>query len=105
MSQVAHLRLVDRLRGIYHLPVNDGCGPLDGSYTFTRQFSGNPEIQHEAADLLEALERGDTIPKSTIDSLIKRLLVPDNYMNMPNKFVPPIHTEAVARLTELRNGE
>jgi hypothetical protein len=101
---MAHLRLIDRLRGIYHLPVNDGAGPLNGSYTFSRQFTGQPEIQGEAADVIEALENGDKIPASVVENLIKRLLIPDNYMNMPNKFVPPIHQQAVDRLREL-SGE
>ena len=101
MAEYPHLRLTDRLRGIYHLPVNDGAGPLNGSHTFSRQFSGQPEIQYEAADVIEALERGDDIPTSVVESLIKRLMVPDYYMNMPEKYVPPIHNQAVERLREL----
>jgi HAMP domain-containing protein len=47
--------LVERLRGIYRLGVNDGAGLLNGSDTFTRKFE-TPPIQHEAADAIEALE-------------------------------------------------
>ena len=47
-SEPRHLDLVDRLRGEYHLPVNDGAGPLNGSMTFSRKFE-TPPIQHEAA--------------------------------------------------------
>lgn len=94
-------QLVNRLRGIYHIPIRDGAGPLDGSDTFTRAFSGMPEIQAEAADTIEALERGDIVPQSIVESLIRRLLVADHYMNMPNKYVPPIHNEAAERLRTL----
>ena len=48
--------LVDRLRGVYTVPVNDGAGPLNGSDTFTRRFE-TPPIQHEAAARIEALEQ------------------------------------------------
>lgn len=54
MAEQAHLRLVDRLRGQYHIPVNDGAGPLNGSMTFSREFP-TPPIQKEAADLIEAM--------------------------------------------------
>jgi hypothetical protein len=54
MAEPRHLDLVDRLRGNYHLPVNDGAGPLNGSMTFSRQFE-TPPIQKEAADEIERL--------------------------------------------------
>lgn len=54
MSEPRHLDLVDRLRGQYHLPVNDGTGPLNGSMTFSREFP-TPPIQKEAADEIEQL--------------------------------------------------
>lgn len=47
--------LVERLRGIYRLGVNDGAGLLNGKDTFTRQFE-TPPIQRQAADRIEALE-------------------------------------------------
>ena len=56
MSEQRHLDLVDRLRGQYHLPVNDGAGPLNGSMTFSREFP-TPPIQKEAADEIERLRR------------------------------------------------
>lgn len=46
--------LVERLRGIYRTPVNDGAGPLNGSYEHVRQFETVP-IQHAAADLIDRL--------------------------------------------------
>lgn len=45
--------LVNRLRGIYTIPVNDGAGLLDGKDTFTRKFDNLPPIQAEAANELE----------------------------------------------------
>ena len=49
--------LVNRLRGIYNIPVNDGAGLLDGKDTFTRTFDNIPPIMGEAANRIEALER------------------------------------------------
>jgi hypothetical protein len=48
--------LVNRLRGIYQGPVDDGAGPLNGSNTFTRIFEGLPPIHGEAADAIESYE-------------------------------------------------
>lgn len=69
MTEQRHLDLVDRLRGQYHLPVDDGGGPLNGSMTFSRQFPTSP-IKKEAAaeierlrslnaDMLEALNKAE----------------------------------------------
>lgn len=46
--------LVDRLRGIYTIPVNDGAGLLNGKDTFTQEFPVTP-ISREAADEIERL--------------------------------------------------
>lgn len=46
--------LMDRLRGIYTVPVNDGAGLLNGKDTFTQTFQVSP-IQREAADMIERL--------------------------------------------------
>jgi hypothetical protein len=54
MTEPRHLDLIDRLRGQYHLPVNDGAGPLNGSMTFSREFP-TPPIQKEAAVEIEKL--------------------------------------------------
>lgn len=48
--------LVNRLRGIYTVSVNDGAGLLDGKDTFTRHFV-TPPIQLEAADRIATLEK------------------------------------------------
>ena len=53
---IAASDLVKRLRGIYTVPISDGCGPLDGKSEFTRTFK-TPLIQHEAAARIEALEK------------------------------------------------
>lgn len=48
--------LVDRLRGKYTVPINDGAGPLDGKTEFTRDFSAFiPPIHLEAASEIERL--------------------------------------------------
>lgn len=47
--------LVDRLRGIYTIPVNDGAGPLNGSDTFTQKFEGLPPIHGHAANAIVEL--------------------------------------------------
>lgn len=47
-------QIVERLRGIYRIPVNDGAGPLNGSTEFVREFFTGA-IQHEAARRIEAL--------------------------------------------------
>lgn len=46
--------LVNRLRGIYIIPVNDGAGLLDGKDTYTRTFHA-PQLQHDAANEIERL--------------------------------------------------
>ena len=46
--------LVNRLRGIYTIPVNDGAFLLNGKDTFTRTFEV-PPISLEAAEEIERL--------------------------------------------------
>lgn len=64
--------LVDRLRGIYTMDVNDGAGPLNGKDTFTRKFEGLPPINEEAAKRIEELEEqlseaSTSIPPEVLD--------------------------------------
>ena len=47
--------LIERLRGLIRVPVNDGAGLLDGKDFFERQFPAS-RIALEAADHIEALE-------------------------------------------------
>ena len=56
MSQSDKDTLVDRLRGIYTVPVNDGAGLLNGKDTFTSTFDV-PPIHKEAAARIEQLQR------------------------------------------------
>ena len=46
--------LINRLRGIYTVPVNDGAGLLNGKDTFTQTFD-TPPISKEAANAIEWL--------------------------------------------------
>lgn len=62
--------LVNRLRGIYITPVNDGAGLLDGKATVTRKFDNLPPIMAEAADEIERL----SIALSEAQSLAERYL-------------------------------
>ena len=47
--------LIDRLRGIYTVPINDGCGPLNGRMEATRRFPAM-SIQLDAANRIAELE-------------------------------------------------
>jgi len=47
--------LIDRLRGKYITPIEDGGGPIDGKMEVKRQFPTAP-IQLEAADEIESLQ-------------------------------------------------
>lgn len=49
--------LLNRLDGIYTVPVNDGAGLLNGKDTFTRKFDNLPPIWKEAADEIRGLNR------------------------------------------------
>lgn len=54
--------IVERLRGIYRIPITDGLGPVGGGeepnnpHEFVRKFE-TPRIQQEAADEIERLRR------------------------------------------------
>jgi hypothetical protein len=54
-EEQSYVALINRLRGIYTIPVNDGAGPLNGSDTFSRKFDGVPPINGYAADALYRL--------------------------------------------------
>ena len=51
--------IVNRLRGIYTIPVDDGAGLLNGKDTFTRDFDAStlPPINAEAANEIERQRR------------------------------------------------
>lgn len=73
--------LVDRLRGIYRVPINDGMGATGGGLEpdnpdkFVRQFQ-TPPIQLEAADTIAAqkaeIERGRLV-KRQLSNMIYNL--------------------------------
>jgi hypothetical protein len=55
--------LVDRLRGIYVIPVNDGAGPLDGKTTFTRYFATGDLCKRAANEIMALRDAA----KQTVD--------------------------------------
>lgn len=59
--------LLDRLRGIYTVPVNDGAGLLDGKSTFTRRFP-TLAINVEAAARIEKLEQFKAYVHARLDA-------------------------------------
>jgi hypothetical protein len=63
--------LIERLRGLIRVPVNDGAGLLDDKDFFERQFPAS-RIALEAADRIEALEADqkeeDTAFKGLLDA-------------------------------------
>ena len=71
------LKLIDRLRGIYTIPVNDGGGLLNGKDTFTRTFPV-PPINVEAAGEIETLE---TLVRTLAASLAPLASVADRFDN------------------------
>lgn len=88
--------LVNRLRGIYTLPVDDGAGLLDDKDTFTRGFP-TPPIMHEAAMRIEELEASERILKDLLQSEYSRWLVRNN--KEPNRIEYLGAMRAIADLT------
>jgi len=58
MSQpiAKHQSLINRLNGIYTVPINDGAGLLDGKDTFTQTYPVSA-INREAADAIQELRQ------------------------------------------------
>jgi hypothetical protein len=54
-ARLTDAELIQRLRGIYTVPVNDGAGLLDGKDTYTETYPVSP-ICLEAADEIEKLQ-------------------------------------------------
>lgn len=82
------LDLVDRLRGIYTLAVNDGAGLLNGKDTYTESFPVLP-IQKEAADEIERLRKINTKAINAVEIMedaLKQLKLdhPDSWASWPN---------------------
>lgn len=91
-TSVRHLDIVDRLRGQYHLPVNDGAGPLNGSTTFSREFP-TPPIQKEAASVIEALKEA----LKQAQPLLAVLTKPDMSVSSHHLWAQCVEAEAKAR--------
>lgn len=62
--------LLDRLRGIYTVPVNDGAGPLNGSMEFTRKFPPLP-LNVEAAAEIDRLRTENEFLRGESDLYIR----------------------------------
>lgn len=54
--------LVDRLRGIYSIPINDKAGPLNGKNAYVGRSFFTGKIMHEAAEEIERLRKDATRP-------------------------------------------
>lgn len=54
--------LVDRLRGIYSIPINDRAGPLDGKNEYVGQGFFTGKIMYDAAEEIERLRKDATRP-------------------------------------------
>jgi len=72
--------LVNRLRGIYTIPVIDGAGLLNESNTFTKKFDGLPPINEEAAKRIVELESYKEGVAKALETLADRLLDGDELL-------------------------
>lgn len=92
---MSDLPLVERLRGIYNVPVSDGAGPLNGSMMFTREFKTSP-IMHEAADRIEQIEA--QLAKARSDALEEAIKICRNFAEDET-----LHRERVVTANMLAN--
>jgi hypothetical protein len=104
--------LVDRLRGNYSVPVNDGAGLLDGKDTFERKFEVAP-IQNEAANEIERLQslladvrKVAELNNKAMNAVVKRHRMaiaeltgdqPPNFEHSPLDALSTIHLVGVAQ--------
>lgn len=63
--------LIQRLMGVYNIPINDGCGPIDGKDVFTRKFDNLPLINGEAVNWLSHLKSQVEMMYGEIEELWK----------------------------------
>ena len=92
------LKLSDRLRGIYVLPVNDGAGPLDGKMVFERSFEAN-YTQGIAGSMIQDLEDGVSYSNQAIETVIGMLMEEKDWAGLGfDPYVAPINIEAVNEL-------
>jgi hypothetical protein len=101
MTDADNESLPDRLRGIYHIPVDDGAGPLNGKDIYSRDFGDQGNLQRRAAIVIECLQNGETIDVDVIDEIVDELVVPDDPLGMGHTYVVPIRKEAAERIKHL----
>ena len=104
MTEPATLQLVDRLRGIYHLPVNDGAGPLNGSMVFSRTYENKDPLQHRAALLIERLQAGEAVEWLEVNTLCMELIEPADPLGMGKLYLVPIRHEAYSEIIRLQTA-
>lgn len=98
--------LVRRLRGSYATPINDGLGHLegetiiDGKAHWVSEFPGRPDVQIQAAQMIECFEQGAMMDGRKAELLIDELKKPADPLNIGQKSIVPIHREAIARIKE-----
>ncbi len=108
--------LIDRLRGIYVIPVNDGAGPLNGSNEFTRRFAVG-KINLEAAEEILRLRKALATQQAEIQQILGKALgypwFKDDQKNFPGAteengvcvgehVAETLAMEAAAKITELK---
>jgi hypothetical protein len=81
--------LIERLRGLIRVPVNDGAGLLDDKDFFERQFPAS-RIALEAAARIEALEAALRLARARIEYLGTVCPGPTHYDANARTFLPMI---------------
>lgn len=93
--------LVDRLRGIYSMPIAPCFAPNEGEETFTRTFPVLGEVMERAASCIERLQEGRVVDHDVIEELIAELMIPVDPYNTGTAYVMPIRKEAAERIDTL----
>lgn len=91
--------LVDRLRGIYSMPIVED--PETGEREFTRTFPVLGEVMERAASCIERLQEGRVVDHDVIEELIAELMIPVDPYNTGTAYVMPIRKEAAERIDTL----
>lgn len=65
--------LVERLRGRYMIPIDDGCGPIDGSDVFVQEYEVGP-IQKMAANEIEQLRAANALLRTHLAEVQGRVV-------------------------------
>ena len=101
MTEDRSATIVNRLRGIYTIPVNDGLGLLNGKDTFTREFGNDSTVNELAARMISGMLHGETFKEDDVNRLCEDLLEPDDPMGIGKKYVVPIRKEAAELIRKL----